>query len=160
MNQVSAWIRKRPLGSFYVLTFAITWGLGFSYIAVLQNELLLLLPLIFVATCAPALAGMIVTAVESGQGRPKLGRNRARLIVFFMAQIACTAIFLAYFYFFEGASFTPILVMFTFFLLAPKVAYIVSAAYSRGTAVFSSPASPTPRPIQQSPFCLISIGSS
>ncbi len=135
MNQVSAWIRKRPLGSFYVITFAITWGLGFSYIAVLQNEQLLLLPLIFVATCAPALAGMIVTAVESGQGRPKLGRNRARWIVFFMAQIACTVIFLAHLHFFQGAPFTPILALFTFFLLAPTVAYIVSAAYSRGTAV-------------------------
>jgi membrane protease YdiL (CAAX protease family) len=130
-----AWIRKRPVASFYVIAFAITWGLGFSYIAWYKNGLFLLLPLTFVATCAPALAGIIVTAVEGGQGRPKLGRNRARWIVFFIAQFACTAILLANLYFFEGTSFSPILALFAFFLLTPPVSFIVSAAYSRGVPV-------------------------
>ena len=135
MNQISAWIRKRPIVSFYVITFAITWGLGFSYIAWLKNELFLFLPLTFVATCGPALAGIIVTAVGGGQGRPKLSRNRARWLVFILAQIACTAILLANLYLFDATPFTPILALFAFFLLTPPVAYIISAAYSRGTAV-------------------------
>jgi hypothetical protein len=135
MHQISAWIHKRPLVSFYVITFAITWGLGFSYIAVLKNELFLLLPLTFVATCGPALAGIIVTAVYGGQERPKLGRNRARWIVFFVAQVAGTAIFLTYNYIIEGVTITPVFALFTFFLLTPTLAFIISAAYSRGTAV-------------------------
>lgn len=135
MHQISAWIQKRPLVSFYVITFAITWGLGFSYIAVLKNEIFLLLPLTFVATCGPALAGIIVTAVCGGQERPKLSVNRARWIVFFVAQVAGTAIFLTYNYIVEGVTITPVFALFTFFLLAPTLAFIISAAYSRGTAV-------------------------
>jgi membrane protease YdiL (CAAX protease family) len=109
--------------------------LGFSYIAWFKHELFLFLPLTFVAMSAPALAGIIVTAVEDGQARPKRGRNRARWIAFFMAQIACAAILLANLYFFDGTPFTPILALFSFFLLTPPVAFIISAAYSRGTAV-------------------------
>jgi len=45
----------------------------------------------FMALSAPALAGIIVTAVEGGQERPKLGRNRARWIAFILAEIVYTA---------------------------------------------------------------------
>jgi membrane protease YdiL (CAAX protease family) len=135
MNQISGWMRRRPIVSFYVITFAITWGLGFSYIAVLKNQLFLLLPLTFVATCGPALAGIIVTAVSGGQGRPKLGRNRMRWLVFVLALIACTPILLANLYIFDGVTITPVLALFSFFLLTPSVATIISAAFSRGTAV-------------------------
>ena len=135
MNQIRGWIQKRPLGSFYVITFAITWGLGFSTIAVLKNEQFLLLPLAFLAISAPGLAGIIVTAVEGGQGRPKLGRNRPRWLVFIAALIASTAILLAYYDIFEGITLTPVFALFALFLLAPPVAFIISAAYSRGPAV-------------------------
>ena len=139
MSQISAWIRKRPIVSFYVITFAITWGLGFSYIALIKNELFMLAPLFSVATCGPALAGIFVTTVADGRTRLKLGRklarNRARWIAFFIAQIACTAIFVAHNHLFNDAPLTPVMALFAFFLLTPPVAFIVSAAYSRGTAV-------------------------
>ena len=139
MSQISAWIRKRPIVSFYVITFTITWGLGFSYIALIKNELFMLAPLFSVATCGPALAGIFVTTVADGRTRLKLGRklarNRARWIAFFIAQIACTAIFVAHNHLFNDAPLTPVMALFAFFLLTPPVAFIVSAAYSRGTAV-------------------------
>jgi len=57
------------------------------------------------------------------------------IVCFFVAQICVTAILLANFYFFEGATLTPVFALFTFFLLAPTVSFIISAAYSRGAAV-------------------------
>jgi membrane protease YdiL (CAAX protease family) len=73
--------------------------------------------------------------VEGGQERPKFGRNRARWIVFFVALFVCTAILLANLHFFDGVPLSPILAIFAFFLLTPPVAFIVSAAYSRGVPV-------------------------
>ena len=64
LSQIGAWIRKRPIVSFYASTFVITWGLGFSYIALIRNELIMLAPPASVATCGPALAGIFVTAVS------------------------------------------------------------------------------------------------
>ena len=135
MNQVGAWICKKPVVSFYVITFAVSWGLGFSTVAVLKNEQFLLMPLAVLAFCAPALAGIIVTAVEGGQARPAFGRNRRRWIVFIVAMFAGTAIWLAHNHFLNSASITPVIAVFGFFFLTPPVAFIISAAFSRGTAV-------------------------
>lgn len=113
MNQVGAWIRKRPVVSFYVITFAVSWGFGFSTVAVLKNEQFLLMPLAVLAFCAPALAGIIVTAVEGGQARPAFGRNRRRWIVFIVAMFAGTAIWLAHNHFLNSASITPVIAAFS-----------------------------------------------
>jgi len=78
MNQIGTWIRRRPIVSFFVITFVISRGLRFSAVAILNNEQFLLMPLAVVTACAPALAGIIVTAVGGGQSRPALGHNRAR----------------------------------------------------------------------------------
>ena len=56
MNYLADWIRRHPITAFFAITFAITWGFGFSYPAVFKGEFLLA-PLAFLATCGPALAG-------------------------------------------------------------------------------------------------------
>ena len=61
------WIRKKPIVAFFVITFAITWGLGFSYIAVLKHKVELLAFLASIATCGPALAGILVMTVGNRQ---------------------------------------------------------------------------------------------
>jgi hypothetical protein len=63
MNHLTHWIKRHPVAAFYILTFAITCGLGFSYGAVYQRNQYLLLPFAFTATCGPALAGIIITAI-------------------------------------------------------------------------------------------------
>ena len=135
MTKLSQWIRTRPIVSFFLLTFAITWGLGFSYVAVLKNGMIWLAPLAFVATCAPALAGIMVTAVCGGQERPSLRGNRRRWITFFAALVAGTVILLANEYLFQSTQISLPLALFLMLLLAPAPAFIISAAYSRGTAV-------------------------
>ena len=63
MNKLTDWIKKHRVIAFFVITFAITWGLGFSYDAVMNKGHFLLAPVAFVATCGPALAGIIISAV-------------------------------------------------------------------------------------------------
>jgi membrane protease YdiL (CAAX protease family) len=65
-------MRKRPLLLFFVLTFAITWGLGACY-AMFPDRLVALFgpisnanPLFYVAVYAPSLSALIVTAYVDG----------------------------------------------------------------------------------------------
>ena len=37
MKKLADWIKSHQVTAFFVITFAITWGLGFSYSAVLQQ---------------------------------------------------------------------------------------------------------------------------
>ena len=64
MNKLTDWIKSHQVMAFFIITFAITWGLGFSYSAVLNKGIVLLFPLAAVATCGPALAGIIITALR------------------------------------------------------------------------------------------------
>ncbi len=68
MNKITDWIKHHQIAAFFFITFAITWGLGFSYNAVYKGQIPLF-PLAFVATCGPALAGIIITAVSNTQPR-------------------------------------------------------------------------------------------
>jgi len=65
MNKIIDWIKHHQTTAFFVITFAITWGLGFSYDAVINQQNFLLAPLVMIATCGPALAGILVTAICS-----------------------------------------------------------------------------------------------
>jgi membrane protease YdiL (CAAX protease family) len=65
---------KRPLLSFFVLTFAITWGLGACY-ALFPDRLVAWFgpissanPLFYVAVYAPSLSALVVTAYVGGIG--------------------------------------------------------------------------------------------
>ncbi|NTU56523.1 MAG: hypothetical protein HGA79_09775, partial [Anaerolineales bacterium] len=62
MNHFATWIRRHQIIAFFAITFAITWGLGFSYVALYKGKFLLA-PLAFIATCGPALAGIIISAI-------------------------------------------------------------------------------------------------
>ena len=37
MKTLISWIRRHQLVAFYAITFVITWGLGFSYDAVMRH---------------------------------------------------------------------------------------------------------------------------
>lgn len=62
------WIASHQVASFFIITFLITWGLGFSYIAVMREKYLFL-PLMFLATCGPGLAGIIVASHTQERSR-------------------------------------------------------------------------------------------
>ena len=93
MKFIIEWIRKKPIAAFFIFTFAITWGLGFSYKAVLQDGMYQPSLLVSIATCGPALAGILVITV--GNRKSRLGSKKARWIAFFIAQLVGTAVFSA-----------------------------------------------------------------
>jgi membrane protease YdiL (CAAX protease family) len=133
MKQSVGWIQKRPLIGFFLITFAITWGLGFSYNAVMNQDKITFIPLASIATCGPALAAIIVSAV--GKREPKLGSNRSQISAFFVALILGTAVFVANNILLNGAPFSPAMAGLVLILMTPPVAFVISAAYSRRPAV-------------------------
>jgi membrane protease YdiL (CAAX protease family) len=127
MNKVTGWIKRHQIVAFFIITFAITWGLGFSYNAVYKGQILLI-PLAFVATCGPALAGIIITAVSNTQ--PRQGTRKASWIAFFVAWVVSALSFLANNRFINHAPLSPVMVGFTLVIVVP-VAFVISMAFSR-----------------------------
>jgi len=104
MNQITVWIKSNQVIAFFILTFVITWGLGFSYPAVYKGQFLLA-PLVFIANCGPALAGIIIIAICNTQ--PKQGKKISFWIAFFVAWIVSILVFMAHNTFINNAPFSP-----------------------------------------------------
>jgi membrane protease YdiL (CAAX protease family) len=127
-------IRRNQVIAFFTITFAITWGLGFSWVAVLQRDQGLLLPLAFISLCGPGLAGIIVSAVSNTQ--LKQGSRKAFWIAFLVAWVVSALVCLANFAFIEQISLLPaVIVIFT--ISTAPVAFIIASAYSRIPSVRS-----------------------
>jgi membrane protease YdiL (CAAX protease family) len=128
------WIRHHQVVAFYVITFAITWGLGFSWGAILKRSQFLLLPLAFVATCGPGLAGILVSAIANTQ--PRQGPRKAIWIAFLVAWFVCVLVCLANSKFIRQSSLSPKMVgLFT--IAVVPVAFVIASAYSRIPSVRS-----------------------
>jgi len=132
MNKITDWIKHHQLIAFFLITFTISWGLGFSYYAVLTPGKELLAPLAAVATCGPALAGIIVTRICNTE--PKLESRKSFWIAFPIALILPTIVFLANNVIINKAPLSPIMVIFLTIMAIP-VAYILSARFSRVPSV-------------------------
>jgi membrane protease YdiL (CAAX protease family) len=128
MNKLTNWLKGHQIIAFFIITFAITWGLGFSYGAVMRQGQFLLAPLVFVATCGPALAGIIISAVSNTQ--PRQAASKTPWIAFLVAWVVSALVFLANNTFINHAPFSPVMVVFTFVSVVP-VAFVISLAYSR-----------------------------
>jgi membrane protease YdiL (CAAX protease family) len=134
MYKLTDWIKRHQVVAFFAITFAITWGLGFSYGAVLKRGQFLLAPLLFLATCGPALAGIILTAVANTE--PRQATGRAFWIAFLVAWVVSALVFLAHNTFFNRAPFSPIIVGFALVSVLP-VAFVIGMVHSRIPAVRS-----------------------
>ncbi len=121
------WIGCHQLMSFFILTYVITWGLGFSYIAVMSGKYLVL-PLMFLATCGPALAGIIVSSV-SGLNRPKV-KKRHSWVAFFISWIIVTGVFVANHILINKGPVSAALVVLVAISALP-VAFVVNLVYTR-----------------------------
>jgi membrane protease YdiL (CAAX protease family) len=132
MIKLTGWIKRHQIVAFFTITFAISWGLGFSYRAVYQGQILLI-PLAFVATCGPALGGIIISAVSNTQ--PRQGTRKAAWIAFFVALVVSALALLANNKFINHTPLlTPVMVGFTLVIVVP-VAFVISMAFSRLPAV-------------------------
>ena len=127
MHHLSDWIKRHQIIAFFVITFTITWGLGFSYNAVYKGKFLLA-PLAFVATCGPALAGIIISAICNTQ--PREGGQRTYWIAFLVAWVVSALVCIAHNTSINRAPLTLIVVVLTIITVIP-VAFVISMAYSR-----------------------------
>jgi len=128
MNKLTYWIKGHQITAFFIITFTITWGLGFSYGAAQIKGVLWLYPVASLATCGPALAGIIITALTNTQ--PREGTKRTYWIAFFVAWGVSALVWLAHHAFINHAPLSPVIVGFALVLVVP-VAFVISMAYSR-----------------------------
>jgi len=128
MNKLADWIKRHQVTAFFIITFAISWGLGFSWGAVLKRDQFLMLPLAFVAACGPGLAGIIITAVTNTQ--PRQGPRKAFWIAFLVAGFVSALVCLANLKFIEHFPLSPAVVgLFTISVV--PVAFVIASTYSR-----------------------------
>ena len=128
MNNIKNWIKNHQLIAFFLITFTISWGLGFSYFSINNPGQEFLFPLAAVATCGPALAGIIVTRI--GNTDPLLESKKPFWIAFSIALVVSTAVFLANNVLINEAPLSLIMVAFLTIVAIP-VAYVLSTAFSR-----------------------------
>lgn len=128
MYKLIEWIKHHQVAAFFVITFAITWGLGFCWSGIIQHNRFLLLLLAFVATCGPGLAGILISAVVNTQ--PKQGPRKSFWIAFLAAWVVCELVYLADLKFIEQTSLSPAAVG-LFAIAVLPVAFVIASAYSR-----------------------------
>jgi membrane protease YdiL (CAAX protease family) len=134
MNHLVDWIKRHQIIAFFAITFVITWGLGFSWGAVLQREQGLLLPLAFVSACGPGLAGIIISAVTNTQ--PKQGTRKTFWIAFLVAWFGAALVCFANLIFIEQFPLSPVVVV-LFTISVMPVAFVIASAHSRIPSVRS-----------------------
>src|SRR5512136_1966378 len=116
MNKAVDWIREHQVTAFFIIAFAITWGLGFSYIGFYKG-MFLLMPLGVIATCGPALAGIFISAISNTQ--PRQGSRKSSWIAFLLAWVVSALVFVAHTTLFDHAPFSPALVGLTLVSVTP-----------------------------------------
>jgi len=134
MNKVTDWIKRHQIAAFFIVTFAISWGLGFSWGAVLKRDQALLLPLAFVTACGPGLAGIIISTVINTQ--PRQGPRKTFWIAFLVAWFVSALVCLANLKFIEQFPLS-LAVVGLFTIAVVPVAFVIASAYSRNPAVRS-----------------------
>jgi membrane protease YdiL (CAAX protease family) len=122
-NKLTQWIKTHPITAFFVITFVISWGLGYTWILVVNDGIFLLAPLAFIAACGPALAGIIISTVSNTQ--PKEGTKRTYWIAFLVAWVLSALVFLANNTFINHAPFSAVMLIFTLITVMP-VAFVIS----------------------------------
>ena len=134
MNKITDWIKRHQIAAFFIITFAITWGLGFSWGAVLQRDQGLLLPLAFASACGPGLSGIIISTVANTQ--PRQGSRKAFWITFLAAWVVSALVCLANLKFYEQFPLSPVVVV-LFTISVVPVAFVIASAWSRIPSVRS-----------------------
>jgi membrane protease YdiL (CAAX protease family) len=132
VNKLIDWIRLHQVTAFFIITFAITWGLGFSWMAIIRRHQFLLLPLVFVATSGPGLAGILVSAVTNT--RPSHGSRRAFWVALAVAWLAVLLVCVANSKFLQQSPVTPMRVG-LFAVSVLPVAFVIASVWSRNPSV-------------------------
>ena len=132
MNKPAKLIKHHQAAAFFIITFVISWGMGYTWVLVINKGIFLFAPLTALTMVGPALAGIIISAISNTQ--PKQGTKRTYLIAFLIAWVVSVLVFLANNTFINHAPFSPMVVGFTVVSVVP-VAFVISMVRSRLPAV-------------------------
>jgi len=132
MNKLKNWIKDHQVAAFFIIAFAITWGVGAPYDALLNDGQYLWLPVIFLAFTGPGLAGIIISAITNTQ--PVQRSRKAFWIAFFMAWATGIVVCLANLHFIENVPLSPMIVGLIAVAVLP-VAFVIASAYSHNPGV-------------------------
>lgn len=127
MHKLTSWITRHQVVSFYLITFALMYGLGFSFNMVLTGKDLFV-PLIMIALCSPGLTGILISALTNT--RPRQGTRKAFWITFAVAEVLAVLVFLANQKFINQSPISTPLILFCFVMVLP-VAFIIASSNSR-----------------------------
>lgn len=132
MKKLTDWIKQHQIVSFYLIAFTITWGLAFSYDAAINRGQDLLLPVVTVAICGLAFAGIIISSIINTQ--PRQGSRKSFWIAFLAAWCSSVLVFLANLKFIEGVPLTvPVIIVIT--IAVVPVVFVIASAFSRNPSV-------------------------
>jgi membrane protease YdiL (CAAX protease family) len=132
MKKLKKWIQQHQIAAFYMIAFVITWGLAFSYDAIVNRDQYLLMPVLTIAICGPAFAGIIISSVINTG--PRRTSRKSFWIAFLAAWCLSVLVFLANQKFIEGLTLTPVMVGVILVAVIP-VAFVIASAYSRNPSV-------------------------
>lgn len=132
MKKLVDWVTHHQVVAFFILAFAITWGLVFSYGEVIKRNNFYLAPLVLVATTGPALAGIIVSALTNTQ--PAKSPRKAFWLAFGLGWLISALVFYANFTVLNSMPLSLILVGITLVSVLP-VAFVLGCSYSRNPGV-------------------------
>jgi membrane protease YdiL (CAAX protease family) len=128
MNTITTWIRRRPLVAFYLICFAISWGLWLP-VLLYRTDITELVGI--VGVFGPALACVFVSRTSSSDAKDS-SRLSYRM-AFFAGWIISTMAFFFYSGAFKESSWPIVLVIFSILGLVP--AYIIASAVSGPSGV-------------------------
>jgi len=129
-NKLTELIKRHQVVAFFVLTFAISWGLWIPFLPlVYSGKQPLLAPLLIFGAYMPAFAGIAITRIIDPQLRG--GSRKSSWIAFMVAWVVAAGIFVLHLVL-RSKSNAPLPVMVGFsalFALAP--AFVISSVFSR-----------------------------
>lgn len=132
--RIAEWVRRHQILTFYALTFAIAWGLGFPFIgpAVRRGGAGLAFVAAPVALFSPALAGIAVSAVVAPG--PKRGPRWVPAVAFLVTLALAMAVLIVGFERQSRAAIPPIGLVFVAAMALPP-ACVVASGFSRRPGV-------------------------
>ena len=129
MSTLTDWAKHHQLVSFFILSFAISWGLLISLGPLYASGVVIVVPVLMLALFGPALAGIILSGVIRPEPRQAAPRNR--FLAFLLTWLVATPVFV----FSPGLSRQGISISFGLVVIAAVSAlvpaFIVSSAFSR-----------------------------
>ena len=130
MNKLTELIKRHQVVAFFVLTFAISWGLWIPILPLIYSgKQPLLTPLLIFGAYMPAVVGIVIARIIDPQ--PRHGNRKPSWIAFTVAWILATLVFILNIVLTAKVNLSPQMIIAISTVIALAPAFVVSSAFSR-----------------------------